>query len=95
MHDIQIPDDVRYVLDGGSLLYKVFCKIWISYDDICTLYVNYASKHYGERTIVVFDSYGSSPPMKDITHIRRSKGKVGRAVHFQEQSIPNMISFQL
>ena len=33
---------------------------------------------------------GSSPSTKDITHIRRSKRKVGRAVHFQEQSILNM-----
>ena len=53
-------------------------------------YIHYVIKHYGKDTIVVFDGYGSGPSTKDITHIRRSKGRVGRAVHFQERTILKM-----
>ena len=41
-------------------------------------YINYVIKHYGGGTIVLFDGYGNGPSTKDITHIRRCKGKVGR-----------------
>ena len=90
MHHFQIPGDVRYILDGGALLFKVFWKNGISYNDICTLYINYVIKHYGGGTIVVFDGYGNGPSKKDITHIRHCKWKVGRAVLFLEQTVLNM-----
>ena len=35
-------------------------------------------------------SYLMVMAMKGITHIHRSKGKVGRAVHFLEQTVLNM-----
>ena len=54
------------------------------------MYINYVIKHYGGGTIVVFDGYGNGSSTKDITHIRRCKGKVGRAVHFLEQTVLNM-----
>ena len=38
MHHFQIPDDIGYILDGGALLFKVFWRKGISYNDICTLY---------------------------------------------------------
>ena len=90
MHHFQIPDDVRYILNGGALLFKVFWRKGVSYNDICTLYINYVIKYYGGGTIVVFDGYGNGPSTKDITHIRRCKGKVGRPVHFLEQTVLNM-----
>ena len=86
-HHFQIPDDVRY---GGALLFKVFCRKGLSYNDICTLYIIYVIKHYGGGTIVVFDGYVNGPSTKDITHIRHCNGKVGRAVHFLEQIVLNM-----
>ena len=90
MHHFQIPGDVRCILNGGALLFKVFWRKGVSYSDICTLYINYVIKHYGGGTIVVFDGYGNGPSTKDITHIRCCKGKVGRAVHFLEQTVLNM-----
>ena len=72
-----ISDDVRYILDRGALLFKVFWRKGIPYNDICTLYINYVIKHYGGGTIVVFDGYGNGPSTKDITHIRRCEGEVG------------------
>ena len=90
MHHFQIPDDVRYILNGGALLFKVFWRKGVSYNDICTLYINYVIKHYGGGTIVVFDGYGNGPSMKDITHIRRCNRKVGRTVHFLKQTVLNM-----
>ena len=46
--------------------------------------------NYGGGTIVVFDGYGNGPSAKDITHIRHGKEKIGRAVHFLEQTVLNM-----
>ena len=67
--------------------------VWIkgiSCNDICTLYMNYVIKHYGGGTIVVYDGYGNGPSTKDITHIRRCKREVERAVDFLEQTVLNM-----
>ena len=50
----------------------------MSYSDIVNLHI----KHCGEGANVVFDGYGAGSSTKAITHLRRSKGKAGRADHF-------------
>ena len=87
--DTEIPIEVYYVLDGGSLLHKV---LWSkgSYQDICERYKNYVRKNYGRGVTVVFDRYSNDPSTKDVTHLRRSKGKVGRSVLFTKETVFNM-----
>ena len=79
-NQVKLPDDGKYVLDGGSLLHKMNWSKGVTYDDICDGYVRYVLKHFGEGTIIVFDGYDDTPSTKDTTHIRRSKGKIGKAV---------------
>ena len=84
--DIQeVPtDDVQYVLDGGALLHRIpwphGCP---TYREVCSLYCDYVTRRYG-KAIVVFDGY-STPSTKDMTHQRRTKGKVGAGVTFTDE----------
>lgn len=75
----QIPD--YYVLDGGSLLYRIPWKKDSTYEDICDHYVNHVKQHYKNAT-VVFDGYAHGCSTKDVTHQRRTKGNVGLRVSF-------------
>ena len=47
-------------------------------------------KRYGEGTTVVYDGYDGKPSTKDTTHVRRTKGKQGIAVHFTGEMRLNM-----
>lgn len=78
--------DVQYVLDGGALLHRV---VWptlgsATFEEVFSLYCNYVTKKYG-RPIVVFDGYDNSTvSTKQMTQQRRSSGKVGTTVTFEE-----------
>ena len=50
------------------------------------MYVNYVYKQFGKPTIV-FDGYSCEPSTKDATHYRRTGGRRGPDVHFQEQTL--------
>ena len=78
----EIPEKVKFVLDGGSLLQHIPWKQGATYGDICTVYTDYVAKKYGEA-IVVFDSYGKSST-KGMVHQRRAKGRAAVAVTFTE-----------
>ena len=52
--------------------------------------MDYVIKRYGEGTIVVFYRYDDKPSTKDTTHVRRTKGKQGIAVHFTGEMRLNM-----
>ena len=75
----------QYALDGGSLLHSVQWKQSSSYTQIAESYANFVLKHYG-NAMVVLDNYESSST-KDITHVRRTGGKVYPELHFS----PNML----
>lgn len=53
---------------------------WIYIQRICHLHTDYVTNKYGD-TIVVFDGYESTN-MKDMMHLRRSKGNAGITVTF-------------
>ena len=59
--EVSIPENVRYVLDGGSLLHKVIWGKGITYGTICQRYISFIVKHYGKGTISVFDGYDGNP----------------------------------
>ena len=67
----EIPVTDRYVLDGGSLLFRLKWKEGDTYDDIAKSYAAFTVRQYGTGTIVVFDGY-TGPSTKDNTHQRRN-----------------------
>lgn len=70
---VNIPSDVRYVIDGGALLQRIPWTKGETFESVCQRYVHYVCSKYG-RPIVVFDGYNDGPSIKDATHQRRSKG---------------------
>ncbi len=64
------PETERYVLDGGSLLFRLPWKLGDTYGAIAQIYVDFTCRHYGMAT-VVFDGYCGSPSIKDSTLQRR------------------------
>ena len=75
--------EVQHVLDGGALLHRIqWPQAFPTYREICTLYCDYVSRYFGSA-IVVFDGY-RSPSTKHMTHQRRTGGKSGVEVSFNE-----------
>ena len=73
--------EMNYVLDGGSLLYRLPWPRGTTFDSICTMYVNYIKKF--PQPTIVFDGCEAGPSTKDTTHLRRSGGVVvGAKVNF-------------
>ena len=71
-----LPEEVRCVLDGGSLSQRLpFWQKGQTYGEIIQTYVDYITKRFGEETTVVFDGYSSTPSTKDVTHLRTHQGK--------------------
>ena len=78
--DITPPNYAHHALDAGWLLHKGIWKKGMIYKEI-----DYVKKHYGQNWSVVFDRYSSNESTKDITHLRCSKGKLGRPVLFNRK----------
>lgn len=74
---------VRYVQDGGALLYRVPWQRQATYEELCQNYCKYVLKKYGREPTVVFDGYDELNN-KNMTQLRRSAGKVGATVTFSE-----------
>jgi len=60
-----------HVLSGGSLLHRMPWKAGRSYERVAQLCADFAVRHCGSSTMVVFDGYYEGPSIKDITHQRR------------------------
>ena len=63
-----VPESTSHVLDGGSLLHIVPWQIGTGYGEIAKSYTDFAIRHYGPATTVVFDGYE-----EDNTHQRRGR----------------------
>ena len=74
-----IPDNVRYVLDGGALLHRIPWSRGASYESILETYSKYVATNYG-KAVIVFDGYKEFTT-KDMTHKRRFKKKKELALH--------------
>ena len=83
-----LPSDLQLVIDGGSLLQRLQApwKRGCTFESIIDSCVCFVNNRY-PQAVVVFDAYMSGPFTKDMTHLRRSKGVNGNAVHFT----PNMV----
>ena len=70
------------MIDGGHLLHLLPWPHHSSYKTLVDLYSSYVLKHYGAATIV-FDGYSTKSSIKDMTHARRSSGKIGPTIDFK------------
>ena len=71
-----------------ALLHRVPWSRGITYDAICSFYVQYVANKYGKAT-VVFDGYQNGPSRKDGTHQRRA-GAYGPTVNFDSTMIAKL-----
>ena len=72
--------NVKFVLDGGSILQRLPWTHGSTFGQICSDYVSLIEANYGTPCIV-FDGY-HGPSIKDATHDRRAKGNVGVRIKF-------------
>ena len=78
--------NVQYILDGGALLYRLPWSRTTTYSEVCQMYVDYASKRYGNAKIV-FDGYSDQPSTKDTTHLRQCEGARELTAQFNEDMV--------
>ena len=77
-----VPENVRFVLDGGALLHRIPWARGSTFGCILKSYTDFVAKNYG-AAVIVFDGYEKFST-KDMTHRRRSKGKKGVSVSFTQ-----------
>ncbi len=53
------------------------------------MYIDHVLHKYGTGATVIFDGYTGEPSTKDTTHLRRSKGQIGKTVKFTGNMILN------
>ncbi|GBM36656.1 hypothetical protein AVEN_221930-1 [Araneus ventricosus] len=51
----KLPENPRYVLDGGDILHKVHWPIPATYGDVLNAYLGYVNRNYVTKAIAVFD----------------------------------------
>ncbi|KAL8614362.1 hypothetical protein ACOMHN_007700 [Nucella lapillus] len=78
---LQLPDDVAFVIDGGSLLHQLSWLRGTKYNQLVQRYTSVISRNYNRGT-VVFDGYSSEPSTKGVAHLRRTGGVTGPAIDF-------------
>ena len=83
-----ITGQVQYVLDGGALVQRIPWSRGMAYRELCLQYTEYVTRKYG-KAIVVFDGYEGTST-KDMTHKRRTGGRTGATVTFDEHMILTM-----
>lgn len=80
----RLQTNVQYVVDGGALLHVIqWPKGCPTYREICIVYCEYVVRKYG-KAVIVFDGYKDAST-KDITHLRRTRGKVSKKVNFTDE----------
>lgn len=87
---VEIGDNVKYVIDAGSLLQRIPWTRGTNYNAICKQYLNFIPKNYKQSVIVVFDGYPDMPTTKVTAHLRRNKGTVGSKVNFHSTMVVTM-----
>lgn len=75
--------DIKYVLDGGFLLYKLLWILKLIFGDIFKMYLRYVVFKF-LNCMVVFDGYLNGFIIKDVVYIRCFKGLIGCDVFFNE-----------
>ena len=56
-----LPDNKKFLLDGGSMLVRNVWKKGETFAEICQRYVDYVVLNFGTGAEVVFDGYPNAP----------------------------------
>ncbi|GBN12837.1 hypothetical protein AVEN_248780-1 [Araneus ventricosus] len=81
-------DNLYFVLDGGSLIYRVVWPKQETFGDVYTTYRSYMKRHYGDEVTVVSDGYTeSSVNTKVIERQRRRIKRTSREIIFKESTV--------
>lgn len=80
---LELPDNARFVLDGGHLLQSLPWPADPTYNQVCDQYVSHVLVHYGPGSIVVFDGYGSASSTKSAEQQRRAKQNTSPDIVFE------------
>ena len=86
--DSLTPENPRYVLDGGALLYRIPWTRGSSFSTILQTYADYVNKCFS-GSVIVFDRY-EEVLTKDMAHRRHSKRKKGMIISFNEEMSPSV-----
>ncbi|GBM83801.1 hypothetical protein AVEN_134509-1 [Araneus ventricosus] len=81
-------DNLYFVLDGGSLIHHVVWPKRETFGDVCTTYMTYIKRHYGDEVTVVSDEYTeSSVNTKVLERQRRRMKRTSREIIFNECTV--------
>lgn len=84
---ILVPENNTCIIDGGYLLHRVVWNASSTFLELCTKYVQYIQRHYGNDCTVVFDGYDDEGNCtKKCERIRRSKLSHSVDVFFDEKT---------
>jgi hypothetical protein len=83
--DHVIPQNTKYVLDGGSLLHRLKWNKGVTYGEISKSYATFTLKHYG-KAVIAYDDYEEGPTIKDNTHLRRLRNRNSPAVSIKSKT---------
>ncbi|GBL87861.1 hypothetical protein AVEN_192037-1 [Araneus ventricosus] len=80
-------DNLYFVLDGGSLIHRVVWPKQETFGDVCTAYMFYIKRHYGDEVTVVFDGYTESSVNTNVIERQRQRMKrTSREIIFNEST---------
>jgi len=80
LHSDIAPQLSVHVTDGGYLLHIVNWTYSTPYSEVLQQYVTYVDKHYGDRSIIVFEGYCNGTSIKDEEHCRQKAKKCAPSV---------------
>jgi len=80
-----LPENSRFIVDGGYLLRAVTWPVKSTYDVVCEACVSHTLKHFRFDTLVVFDWYMSKQSTKEEAEQKRCATlAVSRDILFDE-----------
>ena len=60
-NEASIPDDIRYVIDGGALLHRIPWSRGSSYESIIETYSKFVTTNYGKAVVILMDMKNLQP----------------------------------
>ena len=73
--DMQLPQRVHFVIDGGSLLRRLAWQKSLTYEQLVQMYVDLVIATYGKAT-VVFDGYTNVPSTRSSPQKKRTQSRM-------------------
>ena len=79
----------QYVVDGGSLLYRIIWRKDKTYGEIAESCAKFVCARYG-KIIVVFDGYDGKPSTEDMVHLRHAEKHSPREASSTDDTISSL-----